>query len=118
VGARCLGASFIPATSSGRPDSFPFRKAANSTRTDQNVAQCLWRPPSTADLHWPWPTSAEELAAEHIDGWEIYRDVARGGVHGDWIAKRWPTAGQQDADRETVPAPTIDGLRALLRDRS
>jgi hypothetical protein len=67
-----------------------------------------------AGLHGPRPTAAEELAGEYADEYEIYREIGPGGTHGDWIAKRWPIEGQQDADRETLRAATIDGLRDIL----
>ncbi|MFW5415703.1 hypothetical protein J0910_03630 [Nocardiopsis sp. CNT-189] len=53
-------------------------------------------------LHGPWPTDAEVLAAD-FPGWEISRDLLKG--HGDWRAER---AGQ------ILTARTVRELRKLL----
>jgi hypothetical protein len=74
--------------------------------------------PRAGGLHGPWPTAAEELEAEYGDDWEIWREVEPDGAHGDWIARRWPTAGQQDADLERIQGETIDGLREILGGKS
>lgn len=59
-------------------------------------------------LHGPWPSSIEELQAEHSDKWEIWRDLTSEGRHGDWVARR--TSGRQ----EEVRASTSEELRDLL----
>jgi hypothetical protein len=62
----------------------------------------------------PEPTAAEALQARFGDQWEIWREIRPGGSHGDWIARRWPTGGQPEDDREQLRALTVDALSALL----
>jgi hypothetical protein len=66
-------------------------------------------------LHGPWPTEAETLQAAYCDQWEIWREIRPDGSHGDWIARRWPTSGDQPENAcEQLPAPTVDALGELL----
>ncbi|MBB4931870.1 hypothetical protein F4561_002690 [Lipingzhangella halophila] len=57
------------------------------------------------ELHGPWPTSPEILAAD-FPQWEIWRDQGE-GRHGDWCA--------QHGER-TLRSATLEELRRLLEE--
>jgi hypothetical protein len=61
--------------------------------------------------HHPWPSPSEKLQARYAGDWEIYRELLRGGTHGDWVAKRLrPT---QDGTDE-IRATSVDSLAQKL----
>ncbi|MFC4013139.1 hypothetical protein ACFOY2_38340 [Nonomuraea purpurea] len=39
-------------------------------------------------LHGPWPSSIEELQAEYIERWNIWREQKPDGSHSEWVAQR------------------------------